>query len=299
MNENITGILAVLKEAHKSKALGMEPDHAIQLIRAFCRVPKTRRGWEEEFMDEMNVDHDTMTILGLVLEKSRVKQITVLGGRMLMCAATLGYLPAVVRILTEGMMAKRLSAPTLQPILGHLRRYAKEDNAEALVLLGRILKSQNRLDDAMEAFRRAAEVEREAGSASDYDISTAVLNQGLIFLHRKKFQEARECFAKAALELDNAVAYHHLATCLEDGDANKKTYLMKAAASGVPGAARDLAKEFLRDSTEETESVPRAVEAAEIAKQWAEIGVYMDDEGSQEVLNEINVQRGQLSTTQE
>lgn len=297
LNDNITPILAVLKDAKKSKALEMEPDHAIQLIRAFCRVPKTQKGWEVEFVESMNAEPQVMTILGLILEKSRVGQINVLGGRMLMCAANLGYLPAIIRILTEALMFKRLSAPALVPAMTKLRWYAlKQENAEALVLLGRILKSERRLDEALEMFRKAASVDREAGSASDYDVSTALLNQGLILLHRNRHTEAKEAFEKAALELDNAVAYHHLALCLDDADPNKKTYLMKAAASGVPGASRDLAKEFLGDSKNETESRGRAAEAAEIAKQWAEVGVYMDDEGAQDVLNEINNQRGQLST---
>lgn len=191
-------------------------------------------------------------------------------------------------------MMNRLMAPQLAPLREKLRWYGKQENAEALVLLGRLAKSERRLDEALECFRKAAAVDREPGSATDFNVSTALLNQGLIFLHRGRHTEAKEAFEKAALELDNAVAYHHLALCLEDNDPNKKTYLMKAAASGVPGASRDLAKEFLEDS-KNADVEARAIEAAEIAKQWAEVGVHMEDEGAQEVLNEINTQRGQLS----
>ena len=49
LNANVTGVKATLKEAHKQKALGMHPDHALQLIRTFCRVPK-EPGYEPKFV---------------------------------------------------------------------------------------------------------------------------------------------------------------------------------------------------------------------------------------------------------
>ncbi len=297
LNENVTGILAVLKDAKKQKALDMEPEHALQLMRACARAPKTKAGWEAEFVEEMNTGPEVLMVLGLILERSRVSELAVLGGRMLLASANLGYLPGILRIL-EGALRKgegRLRAPALLPALTKLRWYAlKQENAAALVLLGRILKSERKLDEAFEMFQKAAEVDREAVDASDYDISSAQLNQGLIHLQRGRHEQAKECFERAALDGDNAVAYHHLALCLEEENELRKTYLMKAAASGVPGTCRDLAKEFLKDGRDFAFKTAKKSEAVEFAEEWAKVSAFMEDEGSQEVLDEVNELKYQL-----
>lgn len=299
MNTNITGVKATLKEAHKQKALGMHPDHAIQLIRTFCRVPKDP-GYEPKFVADMNVTLQDMTMLGLILEKSRVPQLKILGQRLLLCSANLGHLPAISRLLTDALNrgGGRLNQPGLLPSLTRLKWYAEAENAEALVLYGRILKAENKLDKALTMFQRAAAAEMGDPTKMGQmgaDAAAALVNQGLIYLRRKKFDDAKPCFERAALEGDSAVAYHHLALCLDEGDVLRKTYLEKAAASGVPGAARDLAKEWLWESRKKGVEEVERKEALEWAKQWADIGHFMEDEGAKEVLDEVLAERGEAA----
>lgn len=240
----------------------------------------------------MNLEPATLTMLGLILEKSRVPQLNVLGGRFLLCSANLGHLPAISRLLTTALHlgGGRLNSPALLPSMTRLKWYANAQNAEAMVLYGRILKAQNKLDEALEMFKGAAEADSDpaaGGAQIGEDAATALVNQGLIYLRRNKPAEAKPCFERAALEGDSAIAYHHLALCLDEGSVLRKTYLEKAAASGVPGAARDLAKEYVSWSETEGLVADEKREMLNWAKQWADVGVFMEDEGTKEVLDTV------------
>lgn len=291
--------VAHLKSGKKAGALDIEPEVAIQIIRSYCHVVK-EPGWEARFCKrklptgsilnaclttaEHNILPPTLTMLGMILQKNHVVHLRRLGDNLLICAATLGDLNAISRIVNRAFQAGKLDHPALLVPLTKLQFYANQGNVEAMVLYGRVLETKKKHDEAIEMFQRAAQFPRDP--STDSDVGEAFIQHGNILLGKGNKGDAKPYFKKAALEYDNAVGYSSLASLMSDEDPLKETYLLKAAASGIAEAGFQLAG-FYHRTTELSAPLEKRQESKMITEKWLELGVFQGDEKSKAALKRL------------
>lgn len=162
----------------------------------------------------------------------------------MICAAMLGDLNSIVVVLSKALQNDEIHLPDLLVPMTKLQFYAKQGNAEAMVMYGRILDHQRRHSEAMEMFRRVAETPRDG--SIDAEIGNSIVQQGNICNRDGKRDDARAHFKKAALEFDNPEGYYKLALLMPDQDPLKETYLLKAASSRIREAVIGVADLYTR-----------------------------------------------------
>jgi TPR repeat protein len=104
-----------------------------------------------------------------------------------------------------------------------------------MVVFGKVLYDRGKRDEALKWFRDAR------GLGQEFDgLAQALTSEGQILLDRNDRVGAEKLFRKAALELDDPVAYYVLSTLQLRGSPEEEIYLLKAASSGIVDACHRL-----------------------------------------------------------
>lgn len=152
----------------------------------------------------------------------------------MLSASALGDESATMDLVSSGMRSGKMNDFVLP--LKRLGVMANEGKPPAMRLLGRVAASQGKETEALEWFRKAAEISSE----QDFEgAGEALVSEGQI-LRRSNRREAEAAFRKAAVKFDNPSAYWHLAQLEDEGSSTREIYLMKAATSGIVEAAYQL-----------------------------------------------------------
>jgi tetratricopeptide (TPR) repeat protein len=178
-----------------------------------------------------------MTLLAGILRRCSGKGQQILAKKLMLSASALGDKSATFEIISSALRNGLLNE--YPAVLQRLGLFAKKDNdPQAMTLLGKVLLSQRGEKDALEWFRKAT---RPPTGNIDFDgAGEALVHEGRILMQWKDKDGAKKVFEKAALELDDPSAYFYLSQLQEPGSSTQEVYLLKAASSGVQDAYHNL-----------------------------------------------------------
>lgn len=134
-----------------------------------------------------------------------------------------------------------LSHKSLAIPLDRLHTLAYRDtNTAAMILLGKVLESQKKDEEALALFRAAASQDDSAVGRDLTVLGDALVAQGHSMLFGQRAQRnpnlAATVLTRAAFECDNPLAFYYLAGLQEPMSETQETYLLKSASSGIAEA---------------------------------------------------------------
>jgi tetratricopeptide (TPR) repeat protein len=216
---------------------------------------------------EHGVTPSTMALLAAILKRCPSEAQKALAKSVMLAASKLGEKTATFDIISEALRIGSLydyRAP-----LERLGTLAKKDNdPQAMTLLGKVLMAERREKEALDWFRRAT---RPPTGGLDFDgAGEALVNEGRLLSRLNDRHGAKAAFEKAALQLDDPSAYFYLAQLQEPGSSNQQVYLLKAASAGVTEAYHNLGALELEKITMQ-EKKPTSLEDFGMAREWFEV----------------------------
>jgi TPR repeat protein len=186
---------------------------------------------------EYGVTPCTVTLLASILRRCNGKGQRSLAKKLMLSASSLGEKSATFEIISSAITTGVLrDYPAPLQRLGILAK--KDNDPQAMTLLGKVLFNQRGEKEALEWFRKATRP--PTGSLDFQGAGEALVHEGRILLGWKDKEGAEAVFRKAALELDDPSAYFYLSQLQEPGSPNQEVYLLKAASSGVLEAWHNL-----------------------------------------------------------
>jgi hypothetical protein len=218
-----------------------------------------------------------LTRLALLLGRNPEKPRKILAKKLLLSASSLGHVYATNFLIRNAQHNDILQRPEYVVPFARLQfLVSHKDNIESMVIMGKILLGQRKENQALELFRQISrskmilngETKEETYDPNDpeaFYVSEALVAEGDFLQARRDIAGAEDAFRKAALQLDNAAAYYHLAILLPSSSPEKETYLLKAAASDIPEARQALADLY------------NFQEKPGLAEEWVAIGQYTDN----------------------
>ncbi|CZR61616.1 uncharacterized protein PAC_11513 [Phialocephala subalpina] len=230
--------LVLLESGRKSGVLRIEPEAALEFLRQYMQSTTKPSGtWEQKLCDEHDVDPGTLSVIGGILRRSQSKAQLILAKKVMLTASALGDKPATLEIVSEALRTGKLDDYTAP--LQQLGLLAKKDNdPQALTLLGKVYYVRRSNKEALECFRKAT---RPPTGSLDFDgAGDALVFEGQILLASNDKDGAKAAFEKAAKELDEPAAYFYLSKLQEPGSSQEQVYLLKAASSGITEAWHNL-----------------------------------------------------------
>jgi TPR repeat protein len=216
---------------------------------------------------EFDVTPSTMALLAGILRRCSGKGQQVLAKKVMLSASALGDKSATFEIISSALRSGILNE--YPSVLQRLGLFAKKDNdRQAMTLLGKVLLSQRGEKDALEWFRKAT---RPPTGGIDFDgAGEALVHEGRILMQWKDKDGAKKVFEKAALELDDPSAYFYLSQLQEPGSSIQEVYLLKAASSGVQDAYHNLgALELAR--IDKNKKKPTSLADYGMAREWFQV----------------------------
>jgi len=213
-----------------------------------------------------------MAILAGILRRCPTVAQRALSQNLMLAASELGERSATLQIMESGIrtgQAERYEAPLRK--LGLLAK--KNDDPQAMLLLGRYLKGQNRKgqqpdQESLQWFQRAT---RPPTGSLDFDgAGEALIEEGRILLDRGDTEGASAAFNRAAIELDEPVAYFYLSKLEETGTPKQIVYLLKASASGLTEAFHNLGA-LEMEKIEKQGKKPTSLDDYGLAREYFEI----------------------------
>jgi TPR repeat protein len=208
-----------------------------------------------------------MALLAGILRRCSGKGQQVLAKKVMLSASALGDKSATFEIISSALRNGLLNE--YPAALQRLGLFAKKDNdRQAMTLLGKVLLSQRGEKGALEWFRKAT---RPPAGSIDFDgAGEALVHEGRILMQWKDKDGAKKVFEKAALELDDPSAYFYLSQLQEPGSSTQEVYLLKAASSGVQDAYHNLGALELT-KIEKTAKKPTSLADYGMAREWFQV----------------------------
>ena len=154
----------------------------------------------------------------------------------MLSASALGGGSATLHLVEGALRHSALHSLEMVAPLQRLTLLATQSQEpEAMFVYGQVLQAQDSDIEALKWFRKAAESGAHFGRLGE-----ALTHEGQLLLKLKDNVEAEKVLRRAALELDDPAAYFILAKLQPSQSADRETYLLKAAMSGIAEAAYDL-----------------------------------------------------------
>jgi TPR repeat protein len=173
----------------------------------------------------------------------------------MLSASNLGQKTATFALIKSALNTSSLQ--DYQNPLYRLGLLAKNEDPQAMAILGKVLLTQSKENEALEWFCKATSL--PTGNLDFEDAGEALVNMGRILLKQGDRGGAKAAFSKAALELDDPSAYFYLSQLLPQNSSSQEEYLLKSATSGITEACHNLGAlelskaEKQRDSTKTSE----------------------------------------------
>lgn len=216
---------------------------------------------------EHSISTSTMALLASILKRCPNAGQRALAKSVMLAASRLGEKAATFDIISEALRVGTVHeyrAPLER--LGILAK--KENDPQAMTLLGKVFMADRREREALDWLRRATRP--PTGGLEFNGAGEALVNEGRILSQRNDREGAKAAFEKAALELDEPFAYFYLAQMQEPGSSNHQVYLLKAASSGVVEAYHNLGAIELEKITNQ-EKKPSSLADYGMAREWFEV----------------------------
>lgn len=148
----------------------------------------------------------------------------------------------------------------------------------ALALRGKILNHEGKNVEALKCLRQATEDPEGGGGTLDYEgAGEAMTEKGILLLKIGQREEAKQAFQKAALDLDDPLAYYYLARWSPSNSPEETVYLLKSASSGVKEAIFKLARVELEKFFEREGSLPKKMKGYGMAGEWMRVAAEKED----------------------
>ncbi|KAI9048003.1 hypothetical protein LZ554_007801 [Drepanopeziza brunnea f. sp. 'monogermtubi'] len=260
--------LALLNSAHKSGALGVTPEQALDFLRRWQeRAAASGLGWEQKLCSKHSITPSTVVLLARIVGKCEGKGQKLLGKELMYAASAMGERSATFSIVSTALRSGRATDLKIRAPLHQVGLLAKkEKDPQAMTLLGQVLFSQRADNEALDWFGKAT-----SSGALDFDgAGEALVTKGRILLSRKDTEGATEAFKKAALELDDPTAYFYLSQLEDSNSQNQQVYLLKAATSGVLEAWHNLGVLEL-SKIDKRPKRPTSIKDYDMAREWFQV----------------------------
>ncbi|PQE09345.1 MSS2 mitochondrial protein [Rutstroemia sp. NJR-2017a BVV2] len=249
--------LSVLELEHKSGRLDVKPSTALDFLKQYQLLShQAPAGWEQGLCKSQmpipicvltrnkrltpQISPSTVTSLGMAVGHCTSSEQKALARHLLISSANLGDVAAIILMAKYALRSGELDTPSYRPVLKQLGILAKKErNSQAAALLGEILISQGRGEEALDFLRDAVSTPTEDKESLD-TMGEVCSTLGHILFHKGAREEAEKVLRKGALEYDNASSYFYLSNLQAEGTPEKIMYLEKAAASGITEACHNL-----------------------------------------------------------
>lgn len=230
--------IPLLNSAHKTGALNITPGEALEFLQEYMEVSeKARPGWEQKLCEDHRITPLNMATLASILNRCNTIPQKSLGKKVMLSASALGEKSATFELISSAIRTG--SIQEYDGPLRHLGVLAKKENdPQAMLLLGKVLYGQNSDNEALEWFQKGTRP--PTGHLEWNGAAEALVQEGRILLAKKAPLGARKAFEKAALELDDPTGYFYLSEMEEFGSEKQQTYLMKASSAGILEAWHNL-----------------------------------------------------------
>jgi TPR repeat protein len=187
----------------------------------------------------------------------------------MLSASALGEKTATFNLIEAAIHSRSLDITTYAAPLQRLGILAKEEgDRQAMVLLGKVLLTQQQEMEALDWFRKASQGPAE--SLNFEGAGDALVHQGRILLGWNDKEGATTAFRKAAIELDDPAGYFYLSKFEQPNSSQQQVYLLKAASSGIVEAWHDLGSIELARIDEKTEK-PGSISDYGMAREWFQV----------------------------
>ncbi|KAI9649492.1 hypothetical protein NHQ30_002069 [Ciborinia camelliae] len=261
--------LFILVTDHKAGVLKLDPYKAMEFLRDYqiCHR-KAKPGWETEVCNKHGLTGSDVTQLSISLGRCKELAQKALGRRLIDLASVMGDAAATLEVVSDAFRRNQLHTARSGSFFKRLGILAKkEQNVQAMGLLGQILYSQGKEIEARDWLEKAVsgpEVPTFEGAAE------ALVVLGLI-LEKSDKEAAKQVLKKAALDLDYPSAFFYLSKHTGPGEEDDRmVYLLKAAGAGIPEACHNLGAIELSKYGDQAHKKP-ANRRYGYAKEWFEV----------------------------
>jgi TPR repeat protein len=190
-----------------------------------------------------------------------------LARNLIASASLLGEKSATFELIFSAIHTGKLKE-NAEP-LQRLGLLAKKDNdPEAMMLLGKVLMSQGQPKEALGWLQKSTRP--PTGSQDITGAGDALVHEGRILLQLGQKEEAEKAFRTAALVLDEPSAYFYLSQLQEPGSPVQKVYLLKAASSGILEACHNLGAVELAEIERKSQK-PASLGDYGMAREWFQV----------------------------
>lgn len=295
---------------YSSGVLTISPDEAIGFLRGYLNLQRTKPlNWEQNICEEHNLSPETVFRLAFIINRgSNNRNEKQIATSLSHTASNLGHAPATIELVSLGLNSGNLKRDDYHGPLKKLNLHARNGNARANLLLGRIRLDEGREGEALTFFKSVTqspaapapglmEVVRNIGTvknASAY--AEAKTEMGKIYLKRGNKDAAFHSFTIAAGEDTYPRAFYELGMLTED-DSQREELMIRAAEGGIAEAAHEAGVSMLRlwEDAGSNGSVKVDLERQKWAKEWLFLGADWGQVESAKVLEELLVLDGEES----
>ncbi|KAI6715910.1 hypothetical protein JHW43_001568 [Diplocarpon mali] len=262
--------IVLLKYARKSGALSITPEKALDFLRIYHEhAAASGVGWEPKLCYDHGISPSALALLAAIVGKCEGKGQKLFGKTLMHAASAMGDRSAIFSIISAALRYGKVDNIDIKASLYQLELLAKNaSDPQAMTLFGQVLYAQRRENEALEWLRKTYCY--ATGSLSFDGAGEALITEGRILLSMKDKEGAMKAFKKAALEMDEPLAYYYLSQSEEPGSEAQNAYLLKAAMSGVMEASYDLGVLELA-KIEQGSKRPKSLRDYGMANEWFQV----------------------------
>ncbi|KAG4440824.1 hypothetical protein IFR05_003696 [Cadophora sp. M221] len=256
--------ITLLKTAYKSGALPIAPAQVIDFLRDFQAQRQVESpGWKRKVCLYHDIDPWTLGVIAGILKNCERPGQKSLGAILLAIAASFGDRASIFKRVHEAIAVKRLQdVPDALQRVGLLAK--KGNDPQAMTLLGMVLYSQQKEEQALEWLRKATSGALDFRGAAD-----ALVLQGCILMEYDT-DGAMVAFQRAASELEDPKAFFYLSKMQPPGSERHKAFLTQAATSGVIEASHNLGAMDMAKINSAGKR-PKSLDGYGLAREWTQI----------------------------
>ena len=253
---------ALLSSARSSGVLSLSPEQSLGFLRDYLSLgPTPGVDVVKKLCHDRGLDPRAVTLLAHVANRSPRAAQRLLGRRLLFSASALADAGATTQLVSQALRTSQLTRPEFKDARRHLDQLAHDDDRhpQAMLLRGQIHEDQAEIAQALALYQRAAACSGDADGA-DLTRADAWIALGLLRRRSDDASAARQAFQKAA-DLDEPLAFFHLANTYAPSSSDYLVLQLKCASSGIPAAAHNVAA-FYEDLAGVAEDTTRSAAAA-------------------------------------
>ncbi|KAH8594983.1 hypothetical protein B0O99DRAFT_168479 [Bisporella sp. PMI_857] len=190
-------------------------------------------GWERNLCDEFGIKPRVLSSLALVILSDKLSTPTQkrLARDLMFSAYRLGDTSTTYQLVEIALRSKAIQTAEMRGPIQELGRLAGSGDSRAAIVLGSVLLSQNKVQEALKILR--AVTSSDLDSVPPETAGEAFYTMGEIYLTLKDKSRAIDCYQKSALDYNDPRAYHQLGILGSNDATIRRLRLSKAAQHGL------------------------------------------------------------------